>query len=80
MIPHRLENEVSDSGLRDRVTACRKRLRESRTLTKANLNSDAEDLFPEIAPTGLRIRTFSGRNPRGESRTFLQMEDEVGIT
>jgi hypothetical protein len=50
MIPHRmLSNDVAGSGLRDRVTACRKRLRENRVMLKAH--AGAEEIFSEADPS-----------------------------
>ena len=55
MIPHRmLSNEISNSGLRDRVTACRKRLRERRVMLRA-LPMDVEELFPEATASVSRL-------------------------
>jgi hypothetical protein len=74
MIPHRMSNsEVAVSGLRDRVTACRKRLRENRVMVKVHANAGAEDLFsetPTAAVAANRILEF------GEQTE----EQEVGIT
>ena len=51
MIPHRmLNNEISDNGLRDRVSACRKRLRVSRVTHKPHALDEADELFPESIP------------------------------
>jgi hypothetical protein len=56
MIPHRmLSNEISNSGLRDRVTACRKRLRERRVMLKALATMDVEELFPEATAPVSRL-------------------------
>lgn len=56
MIPHRmLTSELCGSGLKDRVIACRKRLRLNRaahpTITKPGVNGAAEELFPETTPS-----------------------------
>lgn len=52
MIPHRmLTSEICGSGLKSRVIACRKRLRVNRATHKAGMNDDAEELFPETAPS-----------------------------
>lgn len=57
MIPHRmLSNEISNSGLKDRVTACRKRLRERRVMLKALAATDVEELFPEATGSVSRLR------------------------
>src|SRR5712691_6077744 len=48
MIPHRmLSSDICENGLRDRVTACRKRLRVNRVMqTRVH---QSEDLFPETS-------------------------------
>jgi hypothetical protein len=53
MIPRRmLSNEVSGSGLRQRVTACRKRARVNRVSHRqAQSLNEASELFPETVPT-----------------------------
>ncbi len=79
MIPHRLlHREASNTELRDRVTACRKRLRETRVMTRVNANTDVEPLFPEATLTGLRSGSRGNNTP--DDFTLLAMEDEVGIT
>jgi hypothetical protein len=56
MIPHRmLINEIPNSGLRDRVTACRKRLRERRVMLKALVTTDVDELFPEATASVSRL-------------------------
>lgn len=78
MIPHRmLSNELSGSGLRGRVTACRKRLRENRVMLKAHAASGVEELFPEAtincSPLADGELKEVGALPQIE-------EQEVGIT
>ena len=81
MIPHRLiDSEISERGLRDRVTACRKRLRESRVMSRVNANTDMEELFPEAPVNGSRVRGLSIRNSRSDTVSFMSLEEEVGIT
>jgi hypothetical protein len=81
MFPHRiLENEVADNGVRDRITACRKRLRESRAMTRVQSGAGVEEVFPETETARLRIRTLSGRNSSRERPSLLALEEEVGIT
>ena len=77
MIPHRmLSNELAGSGLRNRVTACRKRLRENRVMLKAHASRTDEELFPEAHTRG----SFEDEQ-RKETRALLQIEEqEVGIT
>lgn len=80
MIPQRLlDHENSNSGLKDRVTACRKRLRESRVISKANSSTDLEELFPEADCSGSRTSSFS-RKTAPDTVTFMSLEEEVGIT
>ncbi|HEV7743678.1 MAG TPA: hypothetical protein VGO56_01660 [Pyrinomonadaceae bacterium] len=75
MIPQRLlSNEVAANGLRERVTACRKRLRENRVMLKTHAAAAAEELFPEA-------RMHSSPATDVESEVLLQIEEqEVGIT
>ena len=63
MIPHRmLSSEVYGSGLKDRVIACRKRVRLNRTTHRAigstGLNG-VKELFPETTPSGSSVSEFS---------------------
>jgi hypothetical protein len=52
MIPDRmLSNEVYGSGLKDRVIACRKRLRVNRVMQRTLVNDEVEELFPETSPS-----------------------------
>ena len=76
MIPHRmLSNEITSSGLKDRVTACRKRLRETRVLLKAREATVVEEVFPDVR---MNCSSFEGREPEV---TLLRLgEQEVGIT
>ena len=65
MIPHPLlsnENEIfgNGNGLKDRVTACRKRLRLNR-IHRAHVNDEPEELFQEPAMIGVsEFRSQSG--------------------
>ncbi len=48
MIPHRmLKTEVCGTGTRQRVTACRKRLRGSRILHRPHASNHPQDIFAE---------------------------------
>jgi hypothetical protein len=70
MIPQRmLGNEISHSGVRNRVTACRKRLRENRVM-KAVAAADSEELFSEDA-------RISQRTTEGATEP---VRPEVGMT
>lgn len=77
MIPHRmLSNEIAGSGLKDRVTACRKRLRESRVL-KARTDISLGDEFSEVAAPLIQLRDYAAN----DFDTGKQTEElEVGIT
>lgn len=78
MIPHRmLSNELTGSGLKDRVTACRKRLRENRVMLKTHAAAAVEELFPEA-----RLNCSPAKDvERLDAGTVLQIEEqEVGIT
>ena len=78
MIPHRmLSNEISGSGIKTRVTACRKRLRENRVMLKAHTTTVVEELFPE-ARMNCSAREGGERTADG---MLAQLEEpEVGIT
>ena len=78
MIPRRmLSNAILSSGIRTRVTACRKRLRENRVMLKARATTAVGELVPE-APT--RCLPLAGSEPE-DMRMLLQTEEqEVGIT
>ena len=76
MIPHRmLSNEISGSGIKTRVTACRKRLRENRVMLKAQATTVIEELFPEG-----RINCSLREAGEPDDGMLLQIEEpEVGI-
>ena len=77
MIPHRMfSNEITDSGLRDRIAACRKRLRENRVTLKAHATTVVEDLFPEAR---VNCSPLEG-GELTENRLMRIEEQEVGIT
>lgn len=85
MIPNRMpSSEIFGSGLKQRVTACRKRLRVNRSLHKVQ-SIDEPTLFPDPGAS------FPAEYPVvGESladapdfrdrRGWLRPEQEVGIT
>ena len=78
MIPHRmLSNEISGSGLRERVSACRKRLRENRVMLKSHAATVAEELFPE-APMNCSL--LDGGERKDNVGSLRIEEQEVGIT
>lgn len=50
MISHRTkDNDIFGSGLRERVTACRKRLRINRSTPKALVQNEPEEVIEETA-------------------------------
>ena len=78
MIPHRmLSNEIPGSGLRDRVTACRKRLRENRVMLKAHATTVVEELFPEAR---MNCSPLESGEPRDKGMLLRIEEQGVGIT
>ena len=78
MIPHRmLSNEISGSGLRDRVTACRKRLRENRVILKAHATTGVEELFPHAR---MDCSPLEGGEPKDNGMLLQTEEQGVGIT
>ena len=84
MIPHRMfQSEFSNSGLKDRVTACRKRLRESRVMLRAP-TSGLESVFSRsIDATSSQARGISsllGVDGLQDETLILIEEQEVGIT
>jgi hypothetical protein len=78
MIPQRqFSNELKGSGVRDRVSACRKRLRETRTNTIA-ARADVEKLFSE---TSLPATTLRNCAEGDAEEVLLAIELQgVGIT
>ena len=76
MIPQRmLSREICGSGLKDRVTACRKRLRVNRTRQKPLVPDEDEALFPETN----EFFSLEGSDPM-DNDVMLLREQEVGIT
>lgn len=88
MIPQRMpSNEIFGHGLKDRVTACRKRLRVNRGVHKVHVN-DEPVAFGETAAAFLdeypAVRESSvSRRDASEFRdgeAWQRVEQEVGIT
>ena len=78
MIPHRvLSNEIGSNGLKERVTACRKRLRVNRVTHKQpHALNEAIELFPEKGS-----QPDPARNVLSENEALRLTEgQEVGIT
>jgi hypothetical protein len=72
-----LGNEFSHNGVRNRVTACRKRLRENRVMVKAHVAADIEELFSDDAPSICRVTELAANDAQ---RSELIAEQEVGMT
>jgi len=68
-----LSSEIYGSGLKDRVTACRKRLRISRTRHKPLAHDEDEELFPETTTI------FSFESCDDGEAILLVEKQEVGI-
>lgn len=93
MIPHRMfSSDVFGSGLKGRVTACRKRLRVHRTTNRTHLSNRLEGVFsessiptPEFLDDPATVR--QSEVPRMSAEADLSggdglqpVEQEVGIT
>ncbi len=77
MIPHRmLSSEINGSGLKDRVTACRKRLRVNRTRPKALVQGENDELFTETTT----LFSFASSERVDSEVLLLAAEQEVGLT
>jgi hypothetical protein len=93
MIPHPMvSNEVFGNGLKDRVTACRKRLRLNR-IHRGQIENQPEELFREtsIGASGVRGYLADAAALRGtfvevvharddETSQWVDEQQEVGIT
>jgi hypothetical protein len=85
MIPHRMfPSEFCHSGVKERVTACRKRLRESRVMLRAPTAGGVESSFSRStdATSSLAHRNNSHLEVDGvQGETLILIEEqEVGIT
>ena len=80
MIPQRMfPSEFSQGGLKNRVTACRKRLRENRVMLRSPASSNMESLFSVASSSGERSPLeFESQQP--QKTVVLLEEHEVGIT
>jgi len=78
-----LSNEIfaNANGLKDRVTACRKRLRLNR-IHRPHVDNQPEELFQEIAMGVSEFRGYSGEGTHAGDGEIAQQLDgqEVGIT
>jgi hypothetical protein len=81
MIPHRVfSHEISGSGLRERVTACRKRLRVNRAAQKPHALNESDELFPEATSSVSEFHNYSPGYPaKNNGMVLLTEEQEVGI-
>ena len=85
MIPQRMfPGEFSNSGLKDRVTACRKRLRESRVMLRAPASTGVESTLSRgmdatTSPVRRNGSHLEVDDLQGEAATMIE-EQEVGIT
>ena len=79
MIPQRMfPSEFSQGGLKNRVSACRKRLRENRVMLRSPASGNIE-LFSVATSSGERSPLeFESQQPP-ETAALLE-EQEVGIT
>ena len=79
MIPQRMfPSEFSQGGLKNRVSACRKRLREKRVMLRSPAGGNIE-LFSAATSSGERSSLeFESQQPQ-ETVALLE-EQEVGIT
>jgi hypothetical protein len=76
-----LSNDICGSGLKDRVTACRKRLRDNRVAQRTKADGDSAQLFANRA-SEVRLHYLSpdAASARTENETLLSVGEEVGIT
>jgi hypothetical protein len=64
MIPQRLPgSEICGNGLKDRVTACRKRLRVNRVAQRSHSNNGAEELIPKTTSSVSDFQGYAGDYP-----------------
>ena len=88
MIPHRMQNnEIFGNGLKDRVTACRKRLRLNRSVHKVLSDNEPVEFSEETTAIlldeypAVRESSFSRRNASEfrDGKAWKHIEQEVGI-
>jgi hypothetical protein len=64
MIPHRmLADDIFENGLRDRVSACRKRLRANRAPRKFPLGNQVDEVFPKATRGASEFSDYSPGHP-----------------
>ena len=64
MIPQRLPvSEICGNGLKDRVTACRKRLRVNRVTQRSQGNNGAGESISETTSSVLDFQGYAGNYP-----------------
>jgi hypothetical protein len=79
-----LGNQISGSELRNRVTACRKRLRENRVMLKAQTKVGVGELFPDAQASSAECSARPAAAVQ-TNHSFFELapqadELEVGIT
>jgi hypothetical protein len=80
MIPQRMfPSEFSQGGLKSRVTACRKRLREKRVMLRSPAGGNIESLF-SVATRGAERSPLEFESQQPQETVALLEEQEVGIT
>ncbi|HEY3040433.1 MAG TPA: hypothetical protein VGJ66_16970 [Pyrinomonadaceae bacterium] len=68
MIPHRMLNtEIYGNGLKDRVTACRKRLRVNRVAQRLQDNNEPEELFSGVTPSVSQVDDYAAGDSPGST-------------
>jgi hypothetical protein len=64
MIPQRIPgSEICGNGLKDRVTACRKRLRVNRVAQRSHVKNDGEELIPKTTSSVSDFHGFASDYP-----------------
>lgn len=77
MSPHRaLDNDIIGNGLRERVSACRKRLRSNRLTHTSVVQNQADEIFPE---TTTSASEFHGHPAEGEIPKYTVRFDYCSI-
>lgn len=79
-LPRQRRCRAGDHGLRERVTACRKRVRRNRAMHKsARVRNQSDEIFPEADSVMSQSRRYTQEySPAVAER--LVMAQEVGIT
>jgi len=87
MIPHRMpSNEIFGNGVKQRVTACRKRLRVNRNLHKVHFSeplasaSETDSFSDEYPAVRESLPGVGDSSEYREREAWPRLEQEVGIT